>query len=83
MGINIGQASNIHLPDVPKNIGDEKVLYEYMQKFRREIMDAFVGLGGNDQIVFNAVNSGTSGTFTLSSGGSIIITSGIVITVTS
>ncbi len=83
MGLTLPNAGNISLPEVPAQIQKENVvLYEFLQKLRKEVASAVQGQFSNSLLVANTI-SGTSGTFTISSGGSIIVTSGIVITVTS
>lgn len=77
-------SGNVFVPEVPDSIRTkDSVLYEYLQKLKRSVENVTRGNFSNSMYITAAINSGTSGTFTLSSGGSIIITSGIVIRVTS
>ena len=84
MAINLPQPGNIFIPEVPDSV--RKVspeLFDWAQKTRRVLQDGLKGAFANSFHISTAINSGTSGTFTISSGGSIIVTSGIVINVTS
>jgi hypothetical protein len=84
MGIVLGNPGYLALPPVPTNLHkDNPELYTFLEALRRNLSQSAQGLFHNDRLVVDAMNSGTSGTFTLSSGGSIIITSGVVIKVTS
>lgn len=84
MGITLPNAGNISMPNVPVSIAvKDPALAEYLQSLRRSIETSINDQFSNSLVIANVVNSGTSGTFTISSGGSIIITSGVVITVTS
>lgn len=83
MGLELPKG-NIFVPEVPDSIkAKDTDLYSYLQKLKRSVEDLSQGGFTNSMYISTAINSGTSGTFTLSSGGSIIITSGIVIRVTS
>lgn len=84
MAVELPSAGEISAPEVPPHIKQNDArLYEYLQSLKRQMEELSRGLFDNTLAITTAINSGTSGTFTLSSGGSIIITSGIVITVTS
>lgn len=84
MGITLPNSGDESLSQVPTSLSsNNKVVYEYLQSLRQDIAQLKRNLFENDLTLANAVNLGTSGTFTISSGGSIIVTSGIVITVTS
>lgn len=84
MALNIPESGIIFLPAVPEKIKKaDPDLYSYLLNTKREVERVIGNLFANADNVVGAINSGTSGTFTISSGGSIIITSGIVITVTS
>lgn len=83
MGIEL-TSGNIFIPEVPESIKtDSPALYDYLQKLKRGVDNLSRGGFSNSLNIAAAVNLGTSGTFVISSGGSIIITSGIVISVTS
>lgn len=70
----------VTLPDVPDAVRQvSPELYDYLEKFRLVLMQNSSGLQSNNNLVVTAVNSGTSGTFNIASGGHIAITSGIVI----
>lgn len=84
MGINLSRAREVFLPKVPSSLQESnKELYDFLATLRLTLSQVSTGLFDNDTLITDAVNSGTSGTFTLSSGGSIVVTSGIVVTVTS
>ena len=84
MGIELPQSGSIFVPEVPKEFQQSNpALFDWMQKTKRELERVVDEAFNNTFIVSTAMNSGTSGTFTLSSGGSIVVTSGIVIEVTS
>jgi len=83
MGIELPQPSNIFLPEVPSGLAENVVLYDYLQRLTKTLEASFRGYFDNDELTATTINSGISGTFTISSGGSIIVTSGIVINVTS
>lgn len=84
MSISLPQGDNPTLPPVPPQIKTESPqVYEYLLKLRGALGDFARGQFSNTFTVATAMNSGTSGTFVISSGGSIIVTSGIVIRVTS
>ncbi len=82
MSINLPQSGSIFLPKVPKTIEDPEVV-SYLNDLRNALSDGLRGLFDNSFIIATAINLGISGTFTVSSGGSIVVTSGIVINVTS
>ena len=84
MGIELPESGAPLFPVVPEKLQtDNKDLYEYLQAQRKELERLSAGLFANTFIVATAINLGVSGTFSISSGGSIIVTSGIVISVTS
>lgn len=84
MAITLPQQGDVQFPEVPRAIEREsKELYEYLKKTQRIMQYAVQGMFNNSFTVATAINSGTSGTFAISSGGSIIVSSGIVIRVTS
>ena len=84
MGLELPQAGRVFIPEVPSRIErDNPELANYLRSIRRAIQNGLQGFFSNDDLMTTAINSGTSGTFTISSGGSIIVSSGIVVTVTS
>ena len=84
MSIELPQSESPYLPKIPVSVQkDTPELFDFLEKLRSRVEDIQNGLFDNDRMIANAVNSGTSGTFTISSGGSIVVTSGIVISVTS
>lgn len=84
MGIALPEGENPVLPPVPLSIKTEnQVVYEYLVRLRGSINDFARGQFSNVFTVATAMNLGTSGTFVVSSGGSIVVTSGIVTKVTS
>ena len=84
MGIELPRSGSVFLPEVPQTVRDETpALYNWAQGLRRAVQRALNDQFANSIAIATAINSGTSGTFTISSGGSIVVTSGIVITVTS
>lgn len=82
MAIELPNSGAVFIPQVPKDIPDRETR-EYLERLRRAINDSLRDLFSNDTVIQDAINSGTSGTFTISSGGSIVVTSGVVISVTS
>ena len=84
MGINLPQGESQPVPEVPSVIRDKSPeVYAYLQRMRLYMQDNVRNQFSNVFTVSTAMNLGTSGTFAISSGGSIVITSGIVIRVTS
>lgn len=84
MGIQLPASGNPNIPAVPRELRvSNPELYDYLNNLRRSIIVVASGMFINAFTVATAINSGTSGVFVLSSGGSIIVTSGIVRTVTS
>jgi len=85
MSIGLPNAAGSRVPSVPPpgQLANPHTMHEYLQRLTRELERVSNALFDNDKIIVGAINSGTSGTFTISSGGSIIVTSGLVITVTS
>ena len=84
MGIQLPSPGNVGIPGVPPKIkADNPELYNYLQDLRRAVLVVASGMFANSFTIATAMNLGVSGTFTISSGGSIIITSGIVRVVTS
>lgn len=82
MGVDLPQSANVFLPIIPSAIRKESpALYEYLRKLDSELTKIFRGDFNNVNNVAQAVNSGTSGTFVINSGGHIHVTSGIVISV--
>ena len=68
MGIQISEAGHVAIPQVPPRLkAENSELYEFLQGFKRAVEllpDQFLA---NTFIIATAMNSGTSGTFTLSS----------------
>ena len=85
MSIELPRPGALNIPAVPteESLRNMRHLKEYLETMRRVLVLSAQGLFDNDLALATAINSGTSGTFTISSGGSIVVTSGIVITVTS
>lgn len=84
MGITLPQGDAISVPEVPQSIKVKyPEVYDYLVRLRTMQQEISRNHFSNTFVVAAAINSGTSGTFTISSGGSIVVTSGIVITVTS
>lgn len=84
MAIEITNPTGNILPSVPESLRAENpTLYQYLNDLRRALQRSLTSQFNNSLNLTTAINSGTSGTFTISSGGSIIVTSGVVITVTS
>lgn len=84
MGIELPNAGNVFIPAVPEKLREvSPELFEWVQDFKRAVERGIQDQFSNNLNIATVINSGTSGTFTISSGGSIVVTSGIVITVTS
>ena len=84
MGLQLPYPGNIFLPEVPNQIRqDNPDLYDWAQRLRQQTQEAIRQSFDNSLHIATAINLGISGTFAISSGGSIVVTSGIVITVTS
>lgn len=81
MSIDLPQTGNVFLPTIPKGLDPQ--LETYLKQLNSVIINLAKGHFNNDRNIANIISSGISGTFTISSGGSIVVTSGIVITVTS
>jgi len=84
MALELPHSGKVNLPEVPVEIRQQMPsLYEWMQRVKREVELGFDKNFSNTVLIATAMNQGTSGTFVISSGGSIIVTSGIVTTITS
>jgi hypothetical protein len=84
MGIDLPNPRAVFLPEVPSELAQlSPELFNWAKSMRTQTQKAIEGAFDNALHTTTAINSGTSGTFTLSSGGSIVVTSGIVINVTS
>lgn len=83
MSIQLPNSGVVFLPQVPKELKSNHELYDYLVQLDGVLTKALRAQFNNSNILVVAVNSGTTGTFTLSSGGSIVVTNGIVVTVTS
>lgn len=84
MSITLPSEGALQLPEVPASIAkSNKELYEYLKMAQRVTVSSVRGAFNNTFTVATAVNSGVSGTFVISSGGSITVVNGIVTVVTS
>lgn len=73
----------VTLPDVPDSINKVSTdLYSYLERFKLAVQQNFSGAQANCFIIATALNSGTSGTLLIASGGHIKVSSGVVISVT-
>lgn len=81
-GIELPQSGNVFLPIIPKSLRTtNKELYDYLYKLDAKLTTLFSGQFNNANNIVVAINSGTSGTFNVASGGHIVVTSGVVISV--
>jgi len=84
MGLELPNPGNVFIPAVPDAIlKDNPALGVFLRDFRKAVEDGVRDQFSNNLHIATAVNLGISGTFAISSGGSIVVTSGIVINVTS
>lgn len=84
MGIELSDAGTPFIPAVPSKLSKQDPdLYQFLVSMKLAVEQMGQGAFTNTFLVATAMNLGTSGTFAISSGGSIVVTSGIVITVTS
>jgi len=84
MGVELPNPGNIFIPSVPAQIAKKNPeLAAFLMQFRSAVDRAIRDQFSNNLHIATAINSGVSGTFVISSGGSIVVTSGIVISVTS
>lgn len=83
MSVQLPQSGQLYLPEPPAKVKtDSPDLYEYMQKTRKELTRNANGIFDNTNALANAINSGTSGTFVVTSGSSIVVVNGIITSVT-
>jgi len=81
MGITLPTGDILVIPEPPQAMRTENPeLYQYFNKLRGALQDFARGQFNNTFTVATAIN-GTSGTFVIASGGHIVVTSGIVISV--
>jgi len=79
MSVQLPQSGQLYLPEPPNKIKESSPdLYEYMQKTRKELTRNANGIFDNTNALANAINAGTSGAFTVTSGGTITVVNGIV-----
>ena len=84
MGLELPNPGNAFIPEVPSEVRKQSPeLFDWAQRLRIAVQESVQGQFNNSLHIATAIDSGTSGTFTISSGGSIVVTSGIVINVTS
>lgn len=83
MGIELPNPGRVFLPKVPKELESTPALADYLNKVTAAIEEGLRRGFDNTLHIATAINSGTSGTFAISSGGSIVVTSGVVINITS
>ncbi len=82
MGIQLPQGGSPFMPVIPASIRAlSPELNTYLHALEAAIIKNFRGNFNNDNTIVIAVNSGTSGTFNVASGGHIVVTSGVVISV--
>ncbi len=79
MAIDLPQTPNTVLPTIPKGI--DPILRDYLIKLNTTLQSLTRGHFNNDLNIANTISSGTSGSFVVASGGHILVTSGIVISV--
>lgn len=79
MSIDLPQSGTVPLPMVPKGIDPE--LREYLVKLNSTLQGLTRGHFNNDLNISTVISSGTSGSFVIHSGGHILVTSGIVTSV--
>lgn len=84
MSINLPSEGDVQFPEVPRSVQQmDRELYEFLKTQQRVMQFAVRGAFDNSLTVATAINSGVSGTFVISSGGSIVVVNGIVTSVTS
>lgn len=81
MTIEMPHARGVFLPRPPSDL-DPK-MQEYLRQLITALERQLPGHFDNAYLIAQALNSGTSGAFTINSGGNIVVTSGVVISVTS
>lgn len=81
-GINFPQSSQTFFPGVPESLKDSNPeLFDYLTRMQLMLQQQLQGQFSNDAILQGVINKGTSGTFAIASGGHILVTSGIVTSV--
>jgi hypothetical protein len=81
MGIKLPQSATF-IPEVPDQVREvSPILYDYLSKMRVVLQQNANGALSNSMLIATSINSGTTGTFVVASGGHIKVTSGIVISV--
>lgn len=79
MAIDLPQTSIVPLPMIPTEVRSlSPELYDYLVKVNSTLQSLTRGHFNNDLNIASAINSGTSGSFVIHSGGHILVTSGIV-----
>lgn len=82
MAIDLPQTGTVFLPTIPKSVKTlSPELADYLIKLHTVIQSMNKGGFSNDLNIANVIGSGASGTFAIASGGHILVTSGIVISV--
>lgn len=78
MTIELSQG-NVFFPEVPPGLQKTSPdLYEFLQSLKKQLGGMSQASLSNERKLADAINLGTSGTFTVSSGSQILVTSGIV-----
>lgn len=73
----------VFIPEVPVSVRQtSQELFDYLQRMRLAVAQNNSGAFANAFLIATAINSGTSGTLLIKSGGHILVTSGIVTSVT-
>lgn len=84
MSLELPKSGDVFIPEVPSSLQkDNKEMYNFLVQLKRTLEPTLRGLFANDSLIADAVNLGVSGSFVISSGGHIVVTSGIVTAVTS
>jgi hypothetical protein len=77
MAVNLLHPRKTFLPKVPADIED-KELREYLSRLTDALENMYTKLVDNDDIVVSMVNTGTSGSFDDSAGGTVTVVKGII-----
>lgn len=77
MSVNLVHARRIFLPKVPPEIEDAK-LKDYLQRLTDAIENMNAALVDNDGVAVSSINTGTSGTFDDSAGGTVTVADGLI-----
>ncbi len=79
MSVNLPQSGAVFLPNIPKTVKDvSPELYEYLKRLESAVTKNLRGQFNNSNNLAVAINSGTSGTFNVASGGHITVVNGVV-----